>query len=444
MIAPSKSMKVRRLPLIAAALLLLVLIVSFKLVYADLDRLGGTPWTSKRSNDYARYLLKRLEGHPTLETVFQPLLQGWQGWLEPEVDLRQHPDHGRGARAESARSVRQQALGSRARIDEDLGRRIRAVDSPAGLEQALQDARPGDVLELADGRYLLTRTLWTRAAGTPEQPITLRAAHPRQAVLVSQAATLFEITEPYWHFEDLDIEGHCKAPGCEHALHISGKASHFRAENNVFRDFDSHLKVNGSKGYFPDHGRINRNTLINSGDRVSARPTNPVDIVAASHWIVDENLVRHFVHPDDKTSSYGIFMKGAGSGGRIERNLVICAAEGVSARGTRFGISFGGGLTGPRYCRDELCRTEHENGTARANIVANCNDAGLDINHATHITLEGNVLINTAGINVRGTSPDARLSGNQGDGSIRTFANKDVVSDGLGAAPLDARLNIVR
>ena len=134
--------------------------------------------------------------------------------------------------------------------------------------------------------------------------------------------------------------------------------------------------------------------------------------------------------------------RGGGSGGRIERNLVICAAQGVSARGTRLGISFGGGLTGPSYCRDQLCRTEHENGLARANIVANCNDAGLDINHATSITLEGNVLVNTAGINVRGTSPAARLIGNLGDGSVRTFANKDVSSDGLGRSPLDSQLQI--
>ena len=436
------SMKVRRLPLIAAALLLLVLIVSFKLVYADLDRLGGTPWSSKRGNDYARYLLKRLEGHPKLETVFQPLLQGWQSWLEPEVDLSQHPDHGRGARAESARSVRQQALAGRGKIDEDLGRRLRSVDSPAALELALQEARPGDVIELADGRYPITRSLWTRTAGTAEQPITLRAARPRGAVLVSETATLFEITEPHWQFEDLDIEGHCKPPGCEHALHVTGKASHFRAENNVISDFDSHVKVNGSKGLFPDHGRLTRNTLLNKGERVSARPANPVDIVAASHWVIDENIVRHFVHPDDRASSYGIFMKGGGSGGRIERNLVICAVQGVSSRGTRLGISFGGGLTGPSYCRDQLCRTEHENGLARANIVANCNDAGLDVNHSTSITLEGNVLVNTAGINVRGTSPAARLIGNLGDGSVRTFANKDVSSDGLGRAPLDAQLKI--
>ncbi|MGM9515713.1 hypothetical protein ACS5PK_15775 [Roseateles sp. DB2] len=435
-------MKARRLSLIAAALLLLVLIVSFKLVYADLDRLGGTPWTSKRGNDYARYLLKRLEGHPKLEAVFQPMLLGWQSWLEPEVDLSQHPDHGRGARAESARSVRQQALAARGKIDENLGRRIRSVDSPAALELSLQEARAGDVIELADGRYPITRSLWTRASGTAEQPITLRAAHPRGAVLVVQTAILFEVTEPHWHFEDLDIEGHCRPPGCEHALHVTGKASHFRAENNVISDFDSHIKVNGSKGLFPDHGRLTHNTLRNQGDRVSARPANPVDIVAASHWVVDENIVRHFVHPDDKTSSYGIFMKGGGSGGRIERNLVICAAQGVSARGTRLGISFGGGLTGPSYCRDQLCRTEHENGLARANIVANCNDAGLDINHSTSITLEGNVLVNTAGINVRGVSPAARLISNQGDGSVRTFANKDVSSDGLGPAPLDSQLRI--
>ncbi len=435
-------MKARRLTLIAAALSLLALMVLFKLIYADLDRLGGTPWTSKRSNDYARYLLKRLEGHPKLELVFQPALQGWQSWLEPEVDLREHPDHGRGARAESARSVRQQALAGHAKIDEDLGRRIRSVDNAASLELALQDARAGDVIELADGRYLITRSLWTRSAGTAEQPITLRAAHPRAAVLVSETATLFEITEPHWQFEDLDIEGHCKPPGCEHALHVTGRAHHFRAENNVISDFDSHLKVNGSKGLFPDHGRLTHNTLLNKGDRLSARPANPVDIVAASHWMVDENIVRHFVHPDDKSSSYGIFMKGAGSGGRIERNLVICAAQGVSARGTRLGISFGGGLTGPSYCRDQLCRTEHENGIARANIVANCNDAGLDINHSTRITLEANVLVNTAGINVRGISPGARLVGNLGDGSVRTFANNDVSSDGLGPAPLDHRLQL--
>jgi hypothetical protein len=146
----------------------------------------------------------------------------------------------------------------------------------------------------------------------------------------------------------------------------------------------------------------------------------PFDLVGANHWRVQDNLVTNFAKRDGNMVSFGIFMKGASEGGRIERNLVICSPSDISRPGVRVGISFGGGGTDPGLCRNKACHLyEHRLGLAANNIVAHCNDTGLDVNQSNQVVLAHNTLINTSGVATRGTLAQARLYGNLYEGVAR-------------------------
>jgi hypothetical protein len=230
----------------------------------------------------------------------------------------------------------------------------------------------------------------------------------------------FVVAHPYWVFENLGIQGVCKDhTSCEHAFHVVGNGAHLVVRNNLIVDFNAHFKINGLDGNWPDNGLLQHNTITNSGPRNTGNPTTLFDLVGANHWQVLDNVVSNFVKNGSNGISYGIFMKGASSGGRIERNLVICTPQNVSQPGVRVGISFGGGTTGQAYCRDGRCAAEHTAGLAANNIVAHCNDSGIDVNMSTGIVIAHNTLINTAGIDVRSGPASATLHGNLLEGQMR-------------------------
>jgi hypothetical protein len=83
------------------------------------------------------------------------------------------------------------------------------------------------------------------------------------------------------------------------------------------------------------------------------------------------------------------------------------------------GFSFGGGGTGATSCRNGRCAFEHDGGVAANNIIAHCNDFGVDINRSKGITIVHNTLINTAGIDVRNAPASASISNNVLEGRIR-------------------------
>jgi hypothetical protein len=116
--------------------------------------------------------------------------------------------------------------------------------------------------------------------------------------------------------------------------------------------------------------------------------------------------------------AYGLFAKGASEGIRIERNLLVCTPGGISQPGERIGISVGGGGTDPEVCRDRTCQAhEHRDGLAANNVIAHCNDAGVDVNRGVDVRVAHNTLINTAGITVRAGSR-AELDGNLVEGRV--------------------------
>ena len=157
----------------------------------------------------------------------------------------------------------------------------------------------------------------------------------------------------------------------------------------------------------------------NTTPRHTDNPVTPIDLVAASGWIVRGNLIADFIKDGGDGVSYGAFAKGAGARTLFERNVIMCEQRLKALPGQRVGLSFGGGGTGKAYCRDGKCITEQDGGTMRANLVASCSDAGIHMNAGARSAIVDNTLVDTGGVEVRFPESSATLDGNLVDGPIR-------------------------
>jgi len=383
----------------------------------------GTP------GEMLRYVKERLREHDVLETVLLPPINKLQTYIERPPPDEQLPTLGKGQQAQSlppqqfdavGRPVPYALLAQVAAANVASPTSILAVRAPADLKRALETAQPGQVIELAAGTYAINFAMTTAGVGTAREPITLRAKKPGDVVLQLATVEGFHVVQPYWVFENLTIRGVCPSDtDCEHAFHVTGAARGVVIRNNHIENFNAHIKVNGEGGLWPDDGLLQFNTLTNPAPRKTKNPVTLFDLVAANNWLVADNVVSDFVKDGSNRISYGMFMKGAGMGGRFERNLIICTSKGISQPGSRVGLSWGGGTTGPRFCRDGKCASEFIQGVAANNVVAHCNDAGIDVNKGQQISLVNNTLINTQGINIRGESTEVKMVGNLLEGRVR-------------------------
>lgn len=296
------------------------------------------------------------------------------------------------------------------------------VDGAAALRAALARAEPGVTITILPGTYRVAgRALEANRPGRADAPIVVRAAQPGSVVLALDLEEGFRVSAPHWRFENLDIRGACRDDGrCEHAFHVIGEASHFASVNNRIGDFNAHIKINGWKGKFPDHGLIEANTLYATRARRTANPVVPIDLVGASHWTMRANIIKDFVKDGGNRISYGAFAKGAGGANLFERNLVWCEQRLRGHPGQRVGLSLGGGATGARFCRDGKCIVEQDGGVLRANLIVGCSDVGIYLNSAATSQVLDNTLLDTAGIDVRFPTSSARVDGNLVDGPIRS------------------------
>ncbi len=392
----------RRSGLRAAALILVILalLAAGAMVMALQDR-GITP------RALAPYVAKRSSGH-------NPIIVGTGQW---SAALLERLDRG----APGPRELALPVLGAQPGGTPVAGN-LRMVASGDELRRAIASAMPGDVITIAPGRYQLADApVVATRPGTAAANIVVRAAQAGSVELLLNIAEGFIITAPYWRFENLTVRGDCKyESACEHAFHVVGAAAHFAAINNTIINYNAHIKVNGDKRSFPDFGRVENNTLRNESIRHTVKSVTPIDIVAASHWIIRRNIIADFVKGEGDMVSYGAFAKGAGSGTVFEQNLVLCESRLRGAPGQRVGISLGGGATGRPYCRDGKCITEQEQGIIRSNIIASCSDAGIYLNNAAASKLVHNTLIDTGGIDIRFAGSSADIEGNVVDGDVRT------------------------
>jgi hypothetical protein len=419
----------RRGLVVAVGLLLsvLVLLAAGALVLAARSPEGpGAAWQSwqdRHPTEMVRYARRRLEGHPKLETLALPVLARIEAHYarEPALPL---PDLGKGMRplgllpqAYNAAGLPLPALPAPALLTRPAQRVLLSTEA---LAEALRDARAGDVLELAPGTYRVHSRLNTGQPGQPGLPITLRAARPGSVTLDVDTVQAVVASQPHWVFENLVWRGVCAADGnCEHAFHVVGGAAGVVLRNNRFEDFNAAIKVNGETGFWPDAGLLQFNTFSNRRGRRTDKPVTPFDLVGASHWQVLDNHVERFIKLGGNRISFGIFMKGGGEGGRIERNLVVCTPEGVAQGGQRVGISLGGGGTDAGSCRRQPCSAEHVGGVVANNVVAHCNDSGIDVFRSPGALVAHNTLVNTLGVMVRETPAQALLQANLVEGSLQ-------------------------
>ena len=343
---------------------------------------------------------------PALSSVVSPLLAYWQAQIErpaPET----WPELGRGPRPATFESTP----------------RALRVDTAQALARAMRTATAGQVIAIAPGRYRIEGTLVAGHAGRADAPITLRPAEPGSVELASATTEAFKLAQPHWRIEHLTWRGVCERDhDCEHALHVVGAAVGTVIQDNQFLDFNAALKVNGEGGASPDDGVVAHNRFVNGQPRRTDRPVTIIDIVGASRWTVHDNVIAGFVKDGGNGISYGAFMKGGGRGGRFERNLVVCTPGQVSQPGVRVGLSLGGGLTGASACREQPCLIEHHDGLIADNIIAHCNDVGIDLHRAVGARVVHNTLINTAGITARGEPTSAQVRANLLDGRVRARA----------------------
>ena len=372
---------------------------------AVFDGAGAGLYWGRTPGELIRYAKRRLSGHSKLEFVALPVLDAVQRGVE-RLAPGMLSNLGKGQREVSG--------------DIDLLADV-YVGSVEELVRAMRAARPGQTIEIQPGQYEIRKRLETGTAGSAASPITVRAARAGKVVLSVAVSEGIWLSQPYWTFENLEFEGVCEEDRyCDHAIHVVGGAHHATIRNNRMQDFNAHIKVNGEDGAWPDDGRVQFNTLINRRPRNTVLSVTPFDLVGANGWRFEDNLVANFVKRDGNRVSYGLFMKGNSRGGVIERNLVICTPDAVSQPGVRVGISLGGGGTDEALCRDGNCRFEHRSGRIANNVVAHCNDSGIDAVKSRDALIAYNTLINTSGIDVRGAESSARVVGNLLEGTIRS------------------------
>ena len=296
------------------------------------------------------------------------------------------------------------------------------VEDAAGLIAAVEGAEAGDEIVLAPGTYAIGQNLNARAEGTAQSPIVVRAQTRGEAVLEFDAVEGFKVDGAHWVFEDLWIRGVCADDSrCEHAFHILGGGDHTIIRGNRVWDYNAHIKANGTGDprVFPDDVLVEGNEFFSEAPRQTSNPVTPIDVVGGRRWVVRRNYIHDFEKAQGNNISYAAFLKGNSRDGLFEQNLVVC--EALHSGGIRLGLSLGGGGSNPpRICEEGTCTPEHQGGTLRNNIIANCPaDVGIYINEGAGTKLYNNTLINTTGIDVRFESSDAEVRNNLLDGRIR-------------------------
>ncbi|MCS6902004.1 MAG: chondroitinase-B domain-containing protein [Myxococcales bacterium] len=304
------------------------------------------------------------------------------------------------------------------------------VTSSEELLVAIQKAKAGDEILLADGNYPINQSkISCSANGTEAAPIVVRAVNPLGAQLLLNTLEGFFVTGKYWRFEGLVLQGTCPDDSdCEHAFHVVGDADNFAMIGCTVRNFNAQLKVNATKepdGVWntPDRGLIEGCDLGDDKPRKTSNPVTKLNIDTGDDWVVRGNFIHDFYKDGGNGISYGAFMKSGGKRGIFERNLVVCSYN-VPSGGTRIGLSFGGGGTGAQFCAPAFdpnvpCNVEHEDGILRNNIIASCSDVGIYLNRAKNTRVLHNTLVATSGIDFRFDTTSGEADGNLLAGKIR-------------------------
>jgi hypothetical protein len=244
------------------------------------------------------------------------------------------------------------------------GARTISVSNGQSLQDALNEARPGDIIEIQSGEYRATKGFAITSSGTPAQWITVRAAAGATPRINLNNSGSFQIAASNVVVEGLEIFN-----GLGDNLHISPWFGSIR--NIIVRDMRIHSLQTGSGAAI----KINRNNPIKADvENVYIEDSDlqqPINNAVVDGVGVRTAVVRNcWIHNPPQGNS-GIFFKGGSSQILIEGNL-ISGIRGNSA------LMLGGDTIGP-YWNPNFSSQEGVDQVARNNIIADYNDSAIEV-----------------------------------------------------------------
>ncbi|WP_205702894.1 polysaccharide lyase 6 family protein [Botryobacter ruber] len=265
------------------------------------------------------------------------------------------------------------------------------VSSLAALQKAVDKAKAGDNIVLADGTYATTAPIIITRQGTAAKPITVAAATVGGVTITGKSG--FSVDSPARY---VTVKGFVFKHAADSTTRIQYGASHCRFTRNVFEltGVGSYLIVAG------DHAEIDFNTFQNkSTEGRMILVEGPGGEPMAQHTWIHHNYFTNFQNSGRNNSSAIQFGRSWSSltpaYGIVEYNLFVD------------------------------CRGENENISHKAsNCVYRYNTFGpgsteLSLRHGNHTKVYGNFFFNTEGIRIFGD--DHRIYSNYFEGNSRAI-----------------------
>ena len=313
----------------------------------------------------------------------------------------------------------------------------RTVSNAGALERAVESARPGDTILLADGSYALDRMIDIR---TPRVTLRGKSGDRTKVVLHGRgmkgdsAGVALSVSAPDVTIADLTI----RDVGF-HAIQVRGEqgASRFTLHNARLQDTGQQL-LKGSvseQRIFADDGLVACSDFAYTSNAPSDY-TNGVDLLATRGWVIRDNRFFQIRGPESGGWAAGpaILVWAASENTLVERNLII-----DSYRGIALGIQD----QPSRYARNGEGSYDHTGGWIRNNVVVNLNpwsDTGIEANAARHVRIEHNTVL------VEGKTPwaiDTRFAAT--DAIVRNnLANRQVFQRQGASVTLDGNVLTAR
>ena len=259
-----------------------------------------------------------------------------------------------------------------------------SVNTVGELHRAVAEARTGDTLLLADGRYALQRGL---EIAVPGVTLRSRSGNPDRVVLHGRGmegdhvGVAIGVGATGVTIADITI----RSVGY-HAVQVRGEraASRFTLHNARLHDTGQQLL----KGSYADDGPVAAEGLVACSEfaYTTSAPsdyTNAVDILGTRAWTIRDNRFFRIRGPATRGWRSGpaiLVWKGA-EDTLVERNLVVDSFRGIAL-----------GLT-PRYGRHAY---DHFRGVIRNNVVLNLHpwaDEAIEANGAVDARIEHNTVL---------------------------------------------------
>ncbi len=250
------------------------------------------------------------------------------------------------------------------------GTGARTIVVPTGgspsLQDAFDDARPGDTIVLASGTHFLAGqgNQVLGRSGTASAWILIRGADGARPVIDLQGTGELRLSASYVALEHLEIRS-----GGGNNLHIAPGSTSI--SNIVVRD----VKIDGLNSGPGAAIKINRNN--SSGAGVSLVYIEDCDVSGAlDNAVIDgvgveQAVVRDCWIHDNQAGSHGIFFKGGSADILIEGNLISGIRQNAALQL--------GGNTGAAFWHPLYPSWEGVDQVARNNLIADFDDSGVEI-----------------------------------------------------------------